>query len=72
MQVSATEFKVNLGKYLQMASNQDIYITKNGRNIAKLTRPTMDKMAVLDGLVGIAQNTELTLDSARQARLDRS
>ncbi len=71
VQVSATEFKTNLGKYLQMAAKQDIYITKHGRNIAKLTRPTVDKMAVLDELVGTAQGTEITLDGARQERLER-
>lgn len=37
MIVTATEFKTNLGKYLEMAMKQDIFITKNGRNIARLT-----------------------------------
>ena len=34
MIVTATEFKTNLGKYLEMAMKQDIFITKNGKNIA--------------------------------------
>ena len=37
MFVTATEFKTNLGKYLEMARKQDIFITKNGKNIARLT-----------------------------------
>ena len=53
MVISATEFKVNMGKYLAMAAYQDIYITKNGKSIAKLTSPAMDKVAGLDSLVGV-------------------
>ena len=30
MSITATELKANLGKYLQMAETEDIYITKNG------------------------------------------
>ena len=41
MIVTATEFKTNLGKYLEMAMKQDIFITKNGKNIARLTSPTV-------------------------------
>ena len=29
MIVTATEFKTNLGKYLEMAASQDIFLTKN-------------------------------------------
>ena len=53
MTITATEFKTNFGKYLALAMHQDIYITKNGKNIAKLTNPAADKAAVLDSLVGI-------------------
>ena len=53
MIVTATEFKTNLGKYLEMAMKQDIFITKNGKNIARLTSPAVNKLAVLDSLVGI-------------------
>ena len=53
MVITATEFKTNLGKYLSMVTEQDIYITRNGKSIAKLTTPAVDKVAVLDSLVGI-------------------
>lgn len=39
MIVTATEFKSNLGKYLDMVATQDVYITKNGKNIARLDQP---------------------------------
>ena len=30
MSITATEFKMNLGKYLMLSETEDIYITKNG------------------------------------------
>ena len=69
MTISATEFKTNFGKYLAMASEQDIYIMKNGKNVAKLTRPVVDKVAVLDALVGIIPpDAETDVKEERLAR----
>ena len=36
--VTATELKMNLGKYLMLAETEDVFITKNGKVIAKLDR----------------------------------
>lgn len=72
MIVTATEFKTNLGKYLELAVTQDIFITKNGKNIARLTSPSVNKLAVLDNLVGIAPQTDgLDEKSIREERLKR-
>ena len=71
MQVTATEFKMNMGKYLSLASRRDIYITKNGQRIAKLTNPSPDRVAMLDSLVGIAKAGDVTLDDMRGERLER-
>ena len=72
MIVTATEFKTNLGKYLEMATSQDIFITKNGKSIARLTSPAVDKLALLDDLVGIVPQ-EKTMDenTIREERLSR-
>ena len=69
MQITATEFKVNMGKYLSMASRRDIYITRNGQRIAKLTNPSPDRVAMLDSLVGIARDEGLSLDDLKKERL---
>jgi len=37
MIITATEFKTNLGKYFDLVANEDIWISKNGKTIAKLT-----------------------------------
>ena len=36
MEITATELKLNLGKYLEMANEREIVITKNGKSIAQL------------------------------------
>lgn len=72
MIITATELKTNLGKYLELASIQDIFITKNGKNIARLTSQSIDKLSVLDSLVGIIPSQE-TIDenTIREERLTR-
>lgn len=72
MIVTATEFKSNLGKYLDMVATQDVYITKNGKSIARLTSPSASKLAVLDELAGIAAGAPgQDEDSIRKERLAR-
>ena len=39
MVITATEFRNHIGKYLTLASNKEIYITKNGKTVAMLTAP---------------------------------
>lgn len=71
MQVTATEFKMNMGKYLSLASRRDIYITKNGQRIAKLTNPSPDRVAMLDSLVGIARTEDVSFESIKEERLEK-
>ena len=56
MSITATELKMNLGKYLLMAETQDIYITKNGKIIAKLSNPNQDRIDMAKSLFGIIPN----------------
>ena len=69
MQITATELKLNMGKYLSMASKRDIFITRNGQRVAKLTSPSPDRVAMLDSLVGIASTESVTLDDLKKERL---
>ena len=68
MAVTATELKSNLGKYLLLSATEDIYITKNGKVIAKLTNPFQDRVQLVESLVGIIPDT-MTLEEAREERL---
>lgn len=53
MSITATELKMNLSKYLLLAAREDIYITKNGKIIAKLTNPYQDRVDMAKSLFGI-------------------
>lgn len=72
MTITATELKLNLGKYLDMAKSEDIFITKNGKSIARLTSPVVDKLAILDHLAGILRHDQaIDEDSFRKERLSK-
>ena len=69
MTITATELKANLHKYLMMVENEDINITKNGKNIATLTSGKEAKRIALYSLVGIAK--DLNGMDIKEARLSR-
>ena len=69
MSITATELKLNLGKYLLLAATQDIYITRNGKTIAKLVSPYQDRVDTVDTLFGSVPDT-MTLEEAREERLN--
>jgi len=68
--VSLSELKTNPGKYVAMVDEQDIYITKNGKKVARLTSAKADKLASAKALFGILPET-VALDAAREERLQR-
>jgi prevent-host-death family protein len=70
MSITATELKENLSKYLQLSATEDIYITKNGKVIAKLTKPFEDRIKLVESLVGIIP-PDITLEEAREERISR-
>ena len=70
MSITATELKMNLGKYLLMAETEDIYMTRNGKIIAKLTNPNQDRVDMAKSLFGIIP-ADITLDEARKERLNQ-
>lgn len=67
-QISVSELKTNAGKYVTMAQTQDIFITKNGKLIARLTTAKPDKVAAAKALFGILPNN-VDLDETREDRL---
>ena len=69
MSITATELKQNLSKYLLLSMTEDIYITRNGKVVSKLTNPVQDKLSTVDALFGSVPDT-VTLEEAREERLD--
>ena len=70
MSITATELKLNLSKYLLLSATEDIYITKNGKIISKLTNPFQDRVDLAKSLFGVLPDT-LTLEEAREERLGK-
>ena len=70
MSITATELKMNLGKYLMLAEKEDVYITKNGKVVAKLTNPFQDRVDMAKSLFGILPS-DITLEEAREERLGK-
>lgn len=70
MSITATQLKENLGMYLLMAEKEDIFISKNGRIIAKLTSPYKKKQEILKSLKGCIKSN-LTFEELREERLSK-
>lgn len=67
MLITATELKTNLGKYLTLSATEDIFITKNGKVVAKLTNPFQDRVDIAKSLFGVVSD-DMILDDAKDER----
>lgn len=68
MSITATELKENLGKYLALAAEEEILITRNGKAVARLTGPYSDLVETAKSLAGIIP-ADITAEEARKERL---
>ena len=71
MSITATELKMNLSKYLVLAQTEDVYITRNGKVVAKLTNPFQDRVDTAKSLCGILPQDMTLLEDAREERLNQ-
>ena len=69
MSITATELKQNLGRYLLMAATDDVFITKNGKVVAKLSNPNQDRVNMAKSLFGVLPQ-DITLEEAKNERID--
>ncbi len=70
MSITATELKENLSKYLNLSLTEDVYITKNGKIISKLTNPFQERIEIAKSLIGSIPNT-ITLEQALDERIKK-
>lgn len=70
MSITATELKENLSKYLILAESEDVFITKNGKVVAKLTNPFQNRVDAAKSLFGVIPN-DITLEEAKEERLSK-
>ena len=70
MTITATEIKNNLSKYLTLSMTEDVYITRNGKIVSKLTNPYQDRVAIAKSLFGVLP-ADITLEEAKEERLNK-
>ncbi len=71
MQVTATEFKLNLGKYLNLVQTEDIWVTRNGKTIAKLINPNVSAVDSISGVLAGKIPVGIDRHSLREERLSK-
>ena len=70
MSITATELKNNLSKYLLLSATEDVYITRNGKVISKLTNPFQARVDIAKSLFGVIP-ADNTMEQAREERLNK-
>lgn len=71
MQVTTTDFKLNLDKYLKLVQTEDILITKNGKPVAKLINPNISSVDSISGALAGRVPANLDRHSVREERLSK-
>ena len=71
MIVTATEFKTNLGKYFDLVLTEDIWISKNGKTIAKLVNPNISAVDEISGVLKGKISDDFDRHSLYDERLNR-
>lgn len=70
MTVTATDFQSNFRKYLALLAEEDIFITQDGKTVAKVVNPQASAVDSLRGMLKDAPR-EIEMDSLREERLSR-
>ena len=68
MQITLSQLKNNTGRYVALADDEDVYVTKNGKRVAKITGTKINKVVAAKALFGILP-PDVDLDEARSERL---
>lgn len=55
-QITATEFKQNLSKYMHLSLSEDVLITSNGKPLTLLTNPKKDVYDDFLSICGIVED----------------
>lgn len=81
MQITATELKLNLDHYLELVRSEDIWITKNGKIIAKMIDPNITSVDSISGILKgrVPENydrytlrEDLIMDAVNDAKLSKA
>ena len=70
MSVTAAELQENLNKYLLLAATEEVFVTLNGKIIAKISNPNQDRLDIVEALSGIIPD-DISLEDAHVERLGK-
>lgn len=71
MIVTATEFKTNFSKYLDLLLSEDIFITRNGKTIAKMVNPNVSAVDSISGMLSGKLPEQYDAKTLREERLEK-
>lgn len=69
MTITASELKNNLGKYLELAQTEDIFVTKNGQQKIKLSCAKQRPLSLLDSVFKDINITDEEIKDLKWERL---
>lgn len=71
IEVTATEFKLNFGHYLDFVNTDDILITRNGKTVAKMVNPNVSAVDSISGILKGKVSADIDRHSLRDERMER-
>ena len=71
IEVTATEFKLNFGHYLDYVNTDDILITRNGKTVAKMINPNVSAVDSISGILKGKVPADIDRHSMRDERMER-
>ncbi len=71
MTVTATEFKTHFGEYLDLLSQEDIFVTRNGKTVAKVVNPNVSAVESISGLLAGKLPDDYDTEDLRRERLEK-
>lgn len=71
MVVTATEFQTNFALYLEILAKESIFITQNGRTVAKVTNPNVSAVDRITGVLAGMLPDEYDKKALKMERLSK-
>ena len=71
IEVTATDFKLNFGHYLNRVNTEDILITRNGKTVAKMVNPNVSAVDSISGILKGKVPEDIDRYSLRDERMVR-
>jgi antitoxin (DNA-binding transcriptional repressor) of toxin-antitoxin stability system len=71
MIVTDVEFNTNFGKYLELLLTEDIFITKNGKTVAKVVNPQISAVDSISGLLKGKVSDDIDRKTIREERISK-